>query len=106
MFAIEVCSSLPSRLSATLTIVVSRIDMIEPRITISAIRQTQGSIRSVAAGFIRIQKVSGRLGLRGALGRGWARAGMGWGRLGCCCSCFDAGHERADEDRAGGEDRG
>src|SRR3954454_18773423 len=49
MFAIVVCSSLPRRSSATLTIVVSRIDMIDPTITIPQTFQTHGSIRPPAA---------------------------------------------------------
>ena len=57
MFAIELCSSLLSRLRATLTIVVSRIDMIAPRITIPEMRQTQPSMRSVAAASIAGQKL-------------------------------------------------
>src|SRR5918911_5493604 len=62
MSAIDVCRSLARRSSATLTIVVSRIDMIDPTITIAAMRHTQGSMRSPAAGvgeagFIRIRKV-------------------------------------------------
>lgn len=43
------CRSLPSVRSATFTMVVSRIDMIIPRITTPAIRQTCASIRSEAA---------------------------------------------------------
>ena len=41
---IELCSSRPSVFSATLTIVVSRIDITMPRITTPAIFHTYGSI--------------------------------------------------------------
>ena len=44
--AIDVCRSRLSVSSATLTIVVSRIDMIEPMITTALMRQTKASIRS------------------------------------------------------------
>src|ERR1700730_6701780 len=50
MSEIELWRSCPSVRSATLTIVVSRIDMIIPRITTPAIRQTWASIRSDASG--------------------------------------------------------
>ena len=43
----DVCRSFERVCSATLTIVVSSTDMIAPRITTIAIRQTWGSIREV-----------------------------------------------------------
>src|SRR5271165_3504917 len=49
--AIELCRSCRSVCSATLTIVVSRIDMIIPRMTTPAIFHTYGSIRSDASGW-------------------------------------------------------
>jgi hypothetical protein len=48
MSASVLCRSRLSVSSATLTIVVSRIDMIDPRITTKAIRQTWLSIRSTS----------------------------------------------------------
>ena len=46
MSAIELCSSRPSDVRATLTIVVSRIVMIEPSMMMPDTRHTQGSMRA------------------------------------------------------------
>src|SRR5438034_9918526 len=76
MSAIVLCSSRRSVASATLTIVVSRIDMIEPTMTTALMRQTYASMRSSAETVTTVQVAcitSGREPLLGRRGEGVRR---------------------------------